>query len=76
MGLVGLPRVRRAHHVDVGHAGIVGLDVALQLMDERAVRLCWVGQCFGSMCLRHRGNYADVSEGLVWRLAAVRLTAG
>jgi hypothetical protein len=60
MTLVGLTRVRRAQHVDVGDVGIVGLDVAFQLMDKRAMRLRRVGERLRSMCLRHTENYADV----------------
>jgi hypothetical protein len=61
--LVGLTRVRRAQHVDVGHVGIMGLDVALQLADERAMRLIGVGEglrCAGS---RHATNYAEHRAG-------------
>jgi hypothetical protein len=61
MTLVGLAGVRRTHHIDVGHVGIVRLDIALQLVDKRAVRLFWVGERLGSVCLRHIANYADVS---------------
>jgi hypothetical protein len=60
MALVSLTRVRRAHHVDVGHVGIVGFDVALQLVEKGAMRLSWVGKRFGFACLRHTENYADV----------------
>ena len=60
MDLVGLTGVRRADHVDVGHVGIVGLDVALQFVEKRAMRLGWVGERLRSACLRHPENYADV----------------
>jgi predicted NAD/FAD-binding protein len=59
VGLVGLPRVRRAHHIDVVGVGLVGLDVALELMDERAVWLFGIGERLGSVGLRHTANYAD-----------------
>jgi hypothetical protein len=59
MALVGLTGVRRADHVDVGHVGIVGLDVALQLVQKRAVRLIWVGERFRRVCLWHATDYAD-----------------
>lgn len=61
MTLVGLAGVRCTHHIDVGHVGIVGLDIALQLVDKCAMRLFWVGERLGSACLRHIANYADVS---------------
>ena len=61
MALVGLAGVRRTHHIDVMGLGMVGLDVALQLVDKRAVRLFRVGKGFGSMCLWHTANYADAA---------------
>jgi hypothetical protein len=59
MALVSLTRVRRADHVDVGHVGMVGLDVALQLVQKRPMRLSGVGKRFGCVCLWHASNYAD-----------------
>jgi hypothetical protein len=63
MALVSLTCVRRAEHVDVGHVGIVGLDVALQLVKKRAMRLSGVGEGFGCLCLWHASNYADKRAG-------------
>ena len=51
MALVNLTRVGYINHVDVGHIGIVGLDVALQLVQQRAMRLSRVGERFGLACL-------------------------
>ena len=59
MAGVSMTRVRRAYHVDVGHVGIVSLDVALQLVEKRAMRLSGVGERLRSVCLRHIENYAD-----------------
>lgn len=39
IALVGLTRVRRSHHGDVARVGIVCRDVALQLMNKRAMWL-------------------------------------
>lgn len=60
MALVGTTRVRHAHHVDIGHVGIVGFDVALQLADKRAMRLSRVGERLGCACSRHTTNYAQL----------------
>lgn len=60
VGLVGLTRVGRTHHIDDGHARVVGFDVALQLMNERAARLIRIGQGLRSVWLRRTENYADV----------------
>ena len=60
MGLVSLPCVRRAQHVDVGYVGIMRLDIALQLADKRAMRLSWVGERLRCMCSRHTTNYAEL----------------
>ena len=57
VGLVGLTRVGRAQHVDVGPVGIVGLDVAFQLVYECFVRLSWVGERLRGVCLRHTTKY-------------------
>lgn len=54
MARVSLTRVRRAHHGDVGRAGIVRLDVALQLVEERVMRLSRVGERLRPVCLWHR----------------------
>jgi hypothetical protein len=61
--LVSLARVRRAHHVDVGQVGIVRLDVSLQLLHKRAMRLSGVGQRLRCVSLRHTTNYADMRPG-------------
>ena len=58
--VVSLTRVRRAQHVNVGQVGIVRLDVSLQLVDKRAMRLSGVGQRLRRVCLRHPTNYADL----------------
>jgi len=58
MALVDSARVRRAQYVDVGHVGIVGRDVALQLAHNGVMRLSWVGERIGRVCLRHATNYA------------------
>jgi|HubBroStandDraft_3_1064219.scaffolds.fasta_scaffold01446_5 hypothetical protein len=63
MGLVSLTRVGRAHHVYVGDPGIVGLDVALQLVQECLMRLSWVGERFGCTCLWHAANYGRALRG-------------
>jgi len=63
MAPVSMTRVRRTHHVDVGHVGIVGLDVALQLTQKRVMRLSWVGERLRCVCLRHTTNYADMRPG-------------
>lgn len=55
---VRLTGVRRAHHVDVPHAGIVGLDVALQFVQKCAMRLGRVGERLGPACFCHMKNYA------------------
>jgi hypothetical protein len=73
MALIGLAGVRRTHHIHVLGVGMVGLDVALQLVDKRVVRLFWVGKGFGSMCLRHTANYADA--GTITQLPLLRCSA-
>lgn len=70
--VVSLTGVRRAQHVNVGQVGIVRLDVSLQLVDERAMRLSGVGQRLRRMCLGHATNYADLRPTrLGQRFAAV-----
>ena len=64
MALVDSTRVRHAQHVDIGQVGIVGRDVALQLAHNRVMRLIWVGERIGRMCLSHARNYADCSKWL------------
>jgi hypothetical protein len=59
MARVSLTRVRRAHHVDVADAGIVSLDVALQLVKKCAMRLSWVTERLRCVSLRHTSNYAE-----------------
>lgn len=41
---VGLASVRHAYHVHVGCLGVMRLDVALQLVDQRAMRLSGIGE--------------------------------
>jgi hypothetical protein len=60
MALVSSTRVRRAHHVDVGHVGIVSLNVALQLAQKRVMRLSWIGERLRCVCLWHTTNYAEL----------------
>jgi hypothetical protein len=43
------------------HAGIVGLDVALQLVQKCAVRRGWVRERLRPACVCHARNYARVS---------------
>ena len=70
--VVSLTGVRCAQHVNVGQVGIVRLDVSLQLVDKRAMRLSRVGQRLRRVCLGHPTNYADLRPGrLGQRLAAV-----
>jgi hypothetical protein len=63
---VSLTRVRSAYHVDVGYVGIMGLDVALQLADERAMRLGRIGERLGCMCSGHTTDYARRREASSW----------
>lgn len=60
MALVSSTRVRRAQHVDIGHVGIVGLNVALQLVHHRVMRLSWVGERVRRVCVWHTSDYADI----------------
>jgi hypothetical protein len=70
--VVSLTGVRCAQHVNVGQVGIVRLNVSLQLVDKRAMRLSGVGQRLRRVCLGHPTNYADLRPSrLGQRLAAV-----
>lgn len=55
---VRLTGVRRAHDVDVRHAGIVRLDVALQFMQKRAMGLGRISESLRPACFCHAKNYA------------------
>ena len=51
-------------HADVGHIGILGLDVALQFVQQRAMRLSGVGERLGFVCSRRMESYADEFFGV------------
>ena len=63
VGLVGLTRVGRAQHVDVGPVGIVGFDVAFKFVYQRLMRLSWVGKRLRGVCLGHTAQYGRASRG-------------
>ncbi len=58
MARVRLTGVRWAHNVDVPQAGVVRLDVALQFVQKRAMRLGRIGEGLRPACFCHAKNYA------------------